>query len=201
MPSRLRTDLRQSGKTSKVYKTALFVSGEDGTKVLGLAADDQRTSAMGRQVADFFLGTFLGCKPRLPAAQLTHQFVTAANDSINKDVTDPHRRGDYQVALLSELRNNADDINPQAFADTHPRASDRQAFLDRVQDAGIDIQRSFPKDTTRVQIDKFRVAFSSGMLLVGPPDALRNNVEMPSHPSAQYPVELRDSVDSIISGR
>jgi hypothetical protein len=61
----LLRDLTLTDKT-RVYKTALLAP-EDGS-IAGFVADDQRGIRTGIQVATFFLSRFLGCKPRLPAA-------------------------------------------------------------------------------------------------------------------------------------
>ena len=194
----LLRNLTLTDKT-KVYKTALFEAGSGSGLVAGLVADDQRTSAKGRQVAGFFLGEFLGCKPKEPAAYITYQFVKAANGAINDDVESPETRGKYQVALLSTLQDNTTDINPTNFAKKHLEPDHRSPFLKRVEAAGIDPKRAFAKDTSRIKLDEFRVTFSSGMLLVGPSKALSNNVVIPKRPGPTSPVELKDTVESVLS--
>ncbi len=196
----LMRNLTLTDKT-KVYKTALFTSGSSGVKLSGFVADDQRTAARGRQVGDFFLAAFLGCKPKEPAALTTYRFVVAANEAINQDVASAERRGRYQVAMLSMLQDNSVDIRPQTFAQRHLDDVHRAPFLARIEAAGIDPKRPFPKDTSRVKVDQFKVTFDSGMTLVGPAPALQENVEMPEKPGPQHPVQLKDTVRSVITGR
>jgi hypothetical protein len=194
----LLRNLTLTDKT-KVYKTAIFV-GDGHGGLVGLVADYQRTSASGAVVASFFL-SFLGCKPKEPAAETTHRFVRVANEGINADVESPERRGRYQVALLSTMQDNTTDITPKKFIDQHFEPDDRKPLLDRFAAAGFDVKKSFTKDTTRVKVDAFKMTFESGMVLVGPPSALEDNVEIPDQPSASDPVQLKDTVRSLLAGR
>jgi hypothetical protein len=195
----LLRNLTLTDKT-RVYKTALFFAGKDGD-LRGYVADDQRTSASGSVVASFFLGRFLGCKPKEPAAELTYKFVKVVNESINADVDSAERRGRYQVAVLAKMQDNTADIRPKDFADQHFEPSDRQPFLDRLVAAGFDPKISFPKDTSRVKVNEFKMTFTSGMVLVGPPQALEDNVNIPEKPSRDHPVQLRDTVENVLTGR
>jgi 37-kD nucleoid-associated bacterial protein len=193
----LLRDLTLTDKT-RVYKTALLASENGG--IGGFVADDQRGISTGRQVATFFLSRFLGCKPRLPAAQMTYQFVQAANESINEDVSSPERRGRYQVAVLAALQSTASDIRPSAFASHYLEREDREPFLARVQAAGIEPNVTFEKDTSRVKVSRFRMTFESGMVLVGDRRALDNHVALPEEQDSGEPVMLNDRVEDLLAG-
>jgi hypothetical protein len=194
----LLRNLTLTDKT-KVYKTALLRAGSGGgSTVTGWVADDQRATAEGVQVATFFLSHFLGCKPRLPAAQLTYDFVRAANASFHLDVQSPERKGRYQVALLSTMQDKTSEVRPSEFAKRHLESQDRPKFLERVREAGVDPDSTFPKDTSRVRVSGFKMTFDSGMVLVGSKDALENNVEMPKE--TDDPVALHDSIARLLSG-
>jgi 37-kD nucleoid-associated bacterial protein len=198
----LLRNLTLTDKT-KVFKTAVLLcaGGQDATAVEGYVADDQRSTAQGRQVATFFLSAFLGCKPKVPAAQITYDFVKAANESFNEDVESPERKGRYQVALLSAMQSNVADIKPKSFASTHLDREDRPAFLERVRRAGIDPEVTFAKDTSRVKVSGFRMIFDSGMVLVGDMESLDQRVKLPEKQDGQEPVELNDTVQRLLTGR
>ncbi|MCP9489222.1 MAG: hypothetical protein MSC31_05040 [Solirubrobacteraceae bacterium MAG38_C4-C5] len=130
-------------------------AGGDAEAVTGSVADDQRGSGHGTPVAGFFLGAFLGCKPREPAAEITFRFVKAANASFNTDVPSPdvpspETRGRYQVALLATMQSASATVNPREWAAEHLEKSDRNPFLARVEAADIAPTAAFPKDTSRV---------------------------------------------------
>jgi hypothetical protein len=195
----LLRNLTLTDKT-KVYKTALL--REDSGAIAGWAADDQRTTASGLQVATFFLARFLGCAPKLPAAITTYEFVRAASTSFNEDVASPKRRSRYQVALLAVMQDNTTTITPRNFADTHLDVGDRPAFLARVEEAGIPPTATFAKDTSRVNVSKFTMTFTSGNLtLVGDREALDSTVEIPDDDAPNQPVRLHTTVDDIITGK
>lgn len=195
----LLRNLTLTDKT-KVYKTALLTFSDD-VGVSGLVADDQRAAYEGVQVASFFLGQFLGCKPKEPAAKTTFEFVKAANDSFNQDVPSPETQGRYQVALLAVLQDNSVDIKPRTFASRHLEREDRPAFLGRMREAGIDPDRTFTKDPSLVRVDRFRMSFESGMVLVGDMNSLKERVQLPERNDAEQPVEVRDRVRNMLTGR
>jgi 37-kD nucleoid-associated bacterial protein len=197
----LLRNLTLTDKT-KVLKTAVLRCEGDGARAVeGYVADDQRSTAQGKQVATFFLSAFLGCKPRVPAAQITFDFVKAANASFNEDVESPERKGRYQVALLSAMQANIPDIRPKSFATTYLEKEDRPAFLERVSKAGIDPDATFAKDTSRVKVSGFKMTFESGMVLVGDMGALDKRVELPEERQSDQPVQLHDTVERLLTGR
>lgn len=195
----LLRNLTMTDKT-RVFKTALLAP--DHGSLSGLVADDQRGSATnGLRVADFFLGDFLGCQPKLPGAKITFDFVRASNEIFNSAVQSPEIQGQYQVGLLSELQSNVRDIKPSDFAHRHLKPEHRDVFLEHVARAGIDPQAPFQKDTTLISMSRFKMTFRSGMILVGSERALRNNVRLPRDNGSGEPVVLEDSIDALIGGR
>jgi hypothetical protein len=184
---------------AKVFKTAVLF--ENDGSVEGYVADDQRTTSDGRQVASFFLSKFLGCKPKEPAAKLTYDFVKLTNDFINEDVSSPERQGKYQVALLAKMQDNSADISPARWAADNLDTDDRPKLLERLEEAGFAPAASFAKDTSLVKVERFRMVFKQGMVLVGNKDSLDNLVELPKDKTGDEPVKLNDSVEDLITGR
>lgn len=195
----LLRNLTMTDKT-KVYKTALLSTTASG-EIEGYVADDQKRLTGGREVGQFFLSDFLGCKPRVPAAETTYKFVEAANKSFNSAVSDPERRGRYGVALLATLDSSAGEINPTLFAREHLDAADRPGFLETIKSAGIDPSAAFRKDPRLVKVSRFKMTFESGMVLVGSREDLDERVTIPTNQNASHPVELRDSISNLLSGR
>lgn len=198
----LLRDLTLTDKT-KVYKTALLGPPAQGDDPLieGYVADDQRGRTDGVEVATFFLSRFLGCKPKIPAARTTYEFVKAANKMINEDVASPERKGRYQVALLAKMQDNSSDLRPSEFAQENLDPADREVFLQRVEESGIERNTSFTKDTSLVKVSGFKMTFESGMVLVGSKEALEQKVTIPNEPGPDEPIELADSVDAILTAR
>lgn len=189
--------------TTKVFKTALLTvpAGQGGAAVTGSVADDQRGSADGTPVASFFLGAFLGCKPREPAAETTFRFVRAANTAFNTDVPRPETRGRYQVALLATMQSSSTSVHPRSWAQEHLDEPDRKPFLARIEDAGVPPAAAFPKDTSRVRVSQFSMTFQEGMVLVGSPEDLAQRVHIPEDQGPDRPVELHDTVKNVLTGK
>jgi hypothetical protein len=194
----LLRNLTLTDKT-KVFKTALLRcnSGQDAAAVTGRVSDDQRGTVEGLPVAHFFLSTFLGCQPRVKAAKATFDFVTSANDSFNTDVTSPEKRGRYQVALVAAMQSQTADIVPRTFANEHLEPLDRPAFLARVEKSGLAPDAAFPKDTSLVKIDRFKLTFDSGMVLVGDMEAFEQKVRVRD----KGPVEVDDHISQLFIGK
>lgn len=186
-------DLTLTNKT-KVFKTSLFVGDPSHLDaVQGLVSDDQRGQVEGRGVADFYLNTFLGCRLRTNPAQATLEFVRAAEEFFNKSITNPEKKGQYQVALLSTMQDQQLDVTPEVFAETHLDSADRPDFLNQVQLHGLAPGAAFEKDTSLVKIRGFKMTFENGMVLVGSTDDLRERVDIRGQ-NQQPGVNIRDSV-------
>jgi hypothetical protein len=71
--------------------------------------------------------------------------------------------------------------------------------LKRLEDEGIDRTTTFEKNTSLVKVSQFRMTFESGMVLVGSKDDLERRVKIPEDPGPDHPVELSDSVDSVLT--
>jgi hypothetical protein len=95
-------DLTLTNKT-KIFKTSLFVGDPAHLDAIqGLVSDDQRGQVEGRGVADFYPNTFLGCKLRANPAQVTLEFVKAAEEFFNRSITNPEKKGRYQEGYSAD---------------------------------------------------------------------------------------------------
>jgi 37-kD nucleoid-associated bacterial protein len=196
----LLRNLTLTDKT-KVFKTALLTTSAGASAVAGRVSDDQRGSIEGMRVATFFLSTFLGCQPKVKAAKATYDFVKAANTSFNEDVISPEKRGRYQVALVATMQAQTAEVSPRGFANDHLEAVDRSPFLARVRTAGLDPNVAFPKDLSLIKVERFRLTFRSGMVLVGNVDDLEQKVELPEGGDSDQAVQVHDHVDRLLTGR
>ncbi len=174
--------LRQLTLTNKtrVFKTALLTVADldDPLSVAGRVSDNQRSSTEGRGVADFFLGTFLGCVLALNPAHTTKQFVNAVSEFVNSAELSAETRGRYAMALLTELHSNTIDVVPREFVAEHVAPEHRALLLDRLRAAGVDPGTGFQKDTSLVRYDKIRIEFASGLVLVGAGQDMQNHVRI-----------------------
>jgi hypothetical protein len=195
--------LRQLTLTNKtrVFKTALFQCSDvtDPMRLQGRVSDNQRGLDEGRGVADFYLGTFLGCALAQNPARTTQQFASAVTHFVNESALTDEKKGRYALALLAELQSNNLDVSAHKFVTEHIAAEDRLAVNDRLREEGVDPATVFQKDASLVRLDKLRIDFESGIVLVGATDQMRSHVRIrgAGEPSG---VEVTDNIASM-SGR
>jgi hypothetical protein len=197
----LLRELTLTNKT-KVFKTALLMleSPDDPQSMYGRVSDDQRGRDDGIGVATFYLATFLGCQPKANPEKVTLDFVQASERFFNEKISNPEKRGRYQVALLAAMQDNNMDVLPSHFAATSLDPVDRSPFAEVLREGGVEPTVPFQKDTSLVKIDGFRMQFESGMVLVGKKDDLDQRVDI-HPPSAEAPgVEIKDTIKRL-SGR
>lgn len=184
---------------TKVFKTSLLSVGADGlpSGVFGRVSDDQRGKDDGVGVATFYLSTFLGCMLKTSPEKVTLDFVKAAETYFNKNIANPEKRGQYQVALLARMQDNTMDIRPREFAQTNLDTADRAGFSDAMREAGLDPNVAFEKDIALVKVNGFKMTFESGMVLVGRNDDLQQRVDIRPDTAAVPGVDIKDAVKKL----
>jgi hypothetical protein len=198
----LLRELTLTNKT-KVFKTSLLMLSADGdpASMYGRVSDDQRGRDDGMGVATFFLSTYLGCALKTNPEKATLDFTQASERFFNDCITNPEKRGRYQVGLLALLQNNELDISPADFAANNLEPVDRTNYLSALREAGVEPNVPFQKDTSMVKVDGFRMLFQNGMVLVGKREDLEDRVAIhPNSATAPPRVEITDTIKKL-SGR
>jgi hypothetical protein len=188
-------DLMLTANT-RVFKASLFRVGSDDI-IDGLVSDDQRGHRPRTEVADFFLGTFLGCRLRDDPRIVTKRVFTATESFFNEQVQDPTRRTRYQMALLVEMQSQRTTFDPRSFAQTHLQGHDRAAYLAYLQGGNLPA-RSFDRDTELItkQLRQMEMLFESGLRLSGPAAAIESRVKVAGEGN-QTVVTIRDDLKSV----
>ncbi|MFB7940164.1 nucleoid-associated protein [Streptomyces sp. NPDC056049] len=160
---------------SKVYKVALFSEeGMGGQKLQGWAADPQTS---GKDVAQFFLERFLGCRHQNDPRELTRRFHDVAMDWVNSRfrTSDSDVRVDYLMAVMVELQSSAGALDPANFIETHLQEPHRDDFAEFLQTNDVPL-RTFDKNTDLIgnRLQKVRVDLVSGAFLVAPMEAVQD---------------------------
>jgi hypothetical protein len=88
------------------------------------------------------------------------------------------------------MQSRTADIVPGAFADEHVEPVDRPVLLAAVQKAGLDPRSAISKDLSLVKIERFKLSFASGMVLVGDVSALREKVKLPAEDADEQTVTI-----------
>lgn len=191
----LLRELTLTDKT-KVFKTSLLMLDDTGeaASMYGRVSDDQRGKDDGVGVAAFYLSTFLGCRLKTSPEKATLDFVRAAESFFNEHVTNPEKRGRYQVALLAKMQDNTLDVRPRDFAEANLDVADRTPFSTAIRAAEIDPNVAFEKDTSLVKVNGFKMTFESGMVLVGKTADLAERVSIRPAEAPRAGVEINDTL-------
>ena len=157
-------------ETTRVFKASLFPRFSELDKLGGLVSDDQLESpTIGRDIAEFFLRKFLGCRMALIPSEQTKQFIERAMRHFNS-LDDDETKLRYEVALRAALESESPTLDVTEFARSYMKEADRDTFVNAFRD---DEGRIAPieKDLSRVQrfIDESWVILDNGVRLMGPP--------------------------------
>lgn len=187
-------DLMLSKKT-RVFKTGLFWPADDGAA--GLVCDMQLGRDLARDVANFFLQKFLGCRLADEPAIVTKRFWDTAERFINEQVADPIRQTTYLLALTTEMTSQKNDVSPRGFVAEHVESGDRDRFNTFMSEAGLDTP--FIKDTRKItgRIERVQYEFASGIRLTGPVDEVRERVMLERGEGGQTRVEFEDHLKGV----
>lgn len=188
------------GERTRVYKVAVFrASGAtEGSKLAGDVVDPQRG---GGDVADFFV-EFLGCRFVHRPDWQTQQFFKVAQKVISAVARlDPDTAADYQMALLSEIRSQADRISPEAFATHHLKAEHRDDFMARVTEAGVP-RRDFSKDVSliRNKVRRVQINTEGGATVLAPPAMWENGRVTIETSDGASRIVVTDKVSRVLGG-
>jgi len=163
--------------TTRVFKASLFERAAKLADVRGLVSDAQlESTTIGREIADYFLEKFLGCRIRHTPTVATKRYLETVEQFINELPSDD-RKLRYEVALLSDLNSQSPTINPEAFARNHLDQSDRDLFLGRFREGDGRIPE-IDKDIELVQahVKRAWVELDNGVRVSGPPEAVQQTV-------------------------
>lgn len=179
-------------KKTRVFKTGLFWAA--GGEIHGYVSDMQLGADLARAVANFFLHSFLGCKLLDDPATQTKRFWDTTEQFVNEQVSEPEQQNQYMIALTAEMRSQAGDVNPKAFAATHIDQGHRDAFRATMNQAGLD--SIIVKDVNRIEskLRRIEFEFASGLRLSGPADVVEDRVTVEETEDGTTHVEFTDKL-------
>lgn len=97
------------------------------------------------------------------------------------------------------MQDNTLEVRPRDFVNATLDPGDRAPFMEALREAGIDPNVAFEKDISLVKVNRFKMVFESGMVLVGKRDDLSERVRIRSDDS-EPGVEIEDTIKRL-SGR
>ena len=99
---------------TKLFKIVLFY--KNGDAIICFVCDHQQGVIKNREVANFFLADFLGCKIKEEPHVSTKKFYEVVTVFINSSNLTDSEKKDTRTHLISELTNNLAAVNVLSFA-------------------------------------------------------------------------------------
>lgn len=187
-------DLLLTNKT-KLFKIVLFYQKDDA--IIGFVCDQQQGVFRNREVADFFLTSFLGCKLKEEPHVSTKKFFEAATQFINGETLTNAEKLDVRTHLISELTNNLPTVNIQTFAQMALPSGKTQVFMDTMTNNNI--PTFFSKNTELIadKIKKVKYELECGIKITGTEEAVKNNMNIESCEDGRTKFELVDRIKKV----
>lgn len=178
---------------TRVFKAGVFWT--DGDALVGHVSDEQQGDPV--DIADYFLGRFLGCRLARRPHVLTRTFYDTVTSFISDQVADADKKLDYQDALHTEINSNRTKIDPIQFAQDHFDEEHRQPLLDAFTAAEVP-EQSFFKDTARLgtRTKKSRLRTSGGITISGSIAEMKERVE-PRELDGEQVIVIHDTLREV----
>jgi len=187
-------DLMLTEKT-RLFKIVLFYKKDNVIK--GILCDQQR--GYGRKdVADFFIFDFLGCKLTEEPQILTKKYFEVTQKYINERIHSPEKKGEMLNHLISELTNQSEMINPTDFARRALPIERRDEYIRFIQENGA-IIGSFTKDNTMIdsRLKRIQYEFTSGIYVFGSQEAINANSRVTDMDNGRMRMEITDFLKQV----
>lgn len=184
-------------KNTKLFKIVLFY--QDNDEIIGFLCDQQQGILGKREVANFFLKDFLGCKLKDEPQVTSKKFFEATMDYINNSTLSDSDMIDLHTHLISELTNNSNVINTHDFALAYLPDSNRQEFMDSLNK--LHIPNSFLKDVTLIaeKIRKVRYDLACGIRILGTKETMKEKLNMSQLENGDTKIEITDRLQRVES--
>ncbi len=188
-------------KKTKLFKIVLFHL-DSANQVSGYLCDQQQGYYQNRDVADFFLKDFLGCKLKEEPHITTKKFFETTIQFINGSDISSEQKTEVHTHLISELTNNSSTINPLDFAHRSLPADKIQSYMDKLVANKIS-PHTFSKDNKLIQdrIKKVQYEFESGIKILGEKDVVREKLTFHGTEDGKTRIEFIDALTKVVSTR
>ena len=187
-------DLMLTSKT-KLFKIVLFY--KDNDNIVGFVCDQQQGVIKNREVANFFLTDFMGCKLKEEPLVSTKKFYEAVTAYINNsDLTDSEKL-DTRTHLISELTNNMTTVNVLGFAQRYLPDGKTPTFMAAMERSKV--PQSFTKDIQLIgeSIKKVKYELECGIKITGTEEAVKQNLTIESCDDGKTKFELIDRIRKV----
>ena len=182
-------DLMLTRKT-KLFKIVLFYLEDEIVK--GIICDQQR-GYYDKDIADFFLSDFLGCKLTEAPQILTKSFFENTQKYINERIESPEDKGALLNHLISEMTSHNSTLSPSAFALRSLPTDKRDEYIQFMCENGASTN-NFSKQVNLIEskLKKIQYDFGSGIAVYGPKEAIDSKSTVTNLNNGEVKLEIVD---------
>lgn len=178
---------------TRVFKAGVFWMDADA--LVGHVSDEQQGDPV--DIADYFLGRFLGCRLARRPAVLTRTFYDVVAAFISDHVAEQNKKLEYQDALNTEISSNRAKIDPIQFVQDHFDEEHRVPLLDAFTTAEVPEQSFYKDDSTLgTRLKKSRWRTSSSITISGSIQDMKEKVE-PRTIDGEQVIVIHDTVRKV----
>lgn len=193
-------DLILTEKT-KLFKIGLFFKGgveEFGYE--GKVCDNQLSYTSNREVAEFFLTSFLGCRLAGDPKVETKKFFSVSQEFFKEKIKDPIVQMKYNLHLLSYVSNEGRIINPRVFASSSLSTMHRQPYVNYLNEKGVQIT-DIIRDTSLIErrISKMILEFENDIKIIGSQEGFEQKVSLKTLEDGRTKAEVVSRIKNITS--
>lgn len=183
---------------TKLFKIVLFYKEERNT--MGILSDQQMGYNNGKDVANYFLNDFLGCKLTKEPSVQTKKFFEITQEYINESNMNSEEKDRVITHLVSALTNNSNTINPRYFAENCLKPQYADTYIDLLKEKEVD-SYSFVKDISLIsnRLKHSEYIFQSGIKVMGLKEEIQNHLFLSSLGNGMTKVEIVDLLEKVSS--
>lgn len=183
-------------KNTRLFKIVLFY--QENSNIIGYLCDQQQCSG-NREVANFFLSDFLGCKLKEEASMSTKKFFEVTTDFINNEGFSDNEKVDIHTHLVSELTNNVQSIQVLDFARRSIPNEKIQRFMDSISKNKV--ASIFLKDSSLIldKLKRVRYELECGIKILGSESVIKEKLTLYALEEGQTKIELTDRIRKVES--
>lgn len=168
--------------------------------MVGYLCDQQQGYFPNKEVADFFLKDFLGCKLSEEPQITTKKFFDTTMQYLNDSDISAEEKTEFHTHLISELTNNNTSINILEFARRSLPADKIQNYMDELTENKVN-QTTFFKNNQLIlsRIKNVQYEFESGIKIIGENKIIKDMLTISGVEDGKIKVELIDALSKVVS--
>ena len=190
-------DLILTEKT-KLFKIGLFFQDDTGQYGYDGKVCDKQLSSSNKEVADFFLKSFLGCSLAGDPKVETKEFFNKSQIFINEEVCDPIVQTKYSLHLVSYISNNLRTINARRFAAQYLDEGHKQSYIDFLKNKKVKTT-DIVRDTSLIEgnLKKMTLDFENGVRIIANQKDFEDCVKLEELENGNTKAEVRSKLKNV----